>query len=78
MYLIFSDVNGNRYECVVIAGDAGRMRVAFRGGEDAVELTRRQNHWISDDCGPVEVESIVVGNRPLVALEPPAPYLMAG
>jgi hypothetical protein len=78
MYLILSDATGKRYECMVIAGDVDRMRVAFCGGEDAVELTRRQNHWISDDCGPVEVESIVAADWPLTALEAPAQYLMAG
>ena len=78
MYLLLSDQNGKRYECVVIAGDVDRMRVAFRGGDDAMELTRRQDHWMSDDFGPVEVESIVAGDQPPAVLEQPARCLMAG
>ena len=78
MYLLLSDQNGNRYECVVIAGDVDRMRVALRGGDDAIELTRRRDQWISDEFGPVEVESIVAGDQPPVALEQPALCLTAG
>ena len=78
MYLILSDADGNRYECMLIAASGDCLRVAFRGGEDAVELTRRQNQWFSEDRGPVEVESVVAGDRPLIALEPAASYLRAG
>lgn len=78
MYLILSDGNGNRHEGVLLAGDLDRMRVAFRGGRDVVELTRREEGWAGDDCGPVEVESIVVGGRAPEALEMPARYMTAG
>ena len=78
MYMILSDAMGKLHECVLIAGNGDRMRIAFRGGEDAVELTRRQNQWISENFGLVEVEFVVAGNRPLSALKPAHQYLKAG
>ena len=78
MYMILRDSTGKRSECMLMASDESRMRVAFRGGEDAVELRRQGEGWIQEGYGPVEVESFVAGERPLIVLQPDARYLLAG
>jgi hypothetical protein len=78
MYLILRDATGQRHECMLMASDQNRLRVAFRGGDDAVELTREQDHWIQEGCGPVEIDSFVAGDRPLIVLQPEAQYCLAG
>ena len=78
MYLILCDSNGNRYEGMVLAGSENRLRVALRGDEDAVELTRHQNEWTLEGGGSVEIESILGGGRPLAALLSPVAYPLAG
>ncbi len=78
MYLILCDSAGRRFESILLAAGERRMRIALRGGADAIEVTRSQNQWISDEIGPVEVESIVAGEQPLVMLESPASYPLAG
>ena len=78
MYLILRDATGQRHECMLMARNQNRLRVAFRGGDDAVELTREQDQWIQEDSGPVEIESFVRGDRPLIVLQPEARYCLAG
>lgn len=78
MYLILCDSTGNRYEGMVLAGSETRLRVALRGGEDAIELTRHQNEWTIEGDGPVEIESLLAGERPLAALLVPVAYPLAG
>jgi hypothetical protein len=78
MYMIVRDSKGNRSECMLMASDQSRMRVAFRGGDDAVELRRQGDRWIQEGYGPVEVESFVAGDRPLIVMQPDAEYLLAG
>lgn len=78
MYLILRDATGQRHECMLMARNQNRLRVAFRGGDDAVELTRDQDHWIQEDNAPVEIESFVAGDRPLIVLQPEARYCLAG
>jgi len=78
LYMILRDSHGQRCECMLMASDESRMRVAFRGGDDAVELKRQGDRWIQEGDGPVEVESFVAGDRPLIALRPDAQYLLAG
>ena len=77
-YMILCDANGRRSECMLIASNENAMRVAFRGAEDVVELTRREDHWIQEGWGPVEIESFVAGDEPLVWLQPDVRYLLAG
>jgi hypothetical protein len=76
MYLILRDAKGQRHECMLMARDENRMRVAFRHGNDAIELTRCQDQWIQEGSGPIEVESFLAGAGPLIA--PQARYLLAG
>ena len=78
MYLILRDSTGRRFEAMLLALGEHGMRIALRGDVDTTELTRRQDQWISKDCGPVEVESMVAGDQPLSALEFPAVYQAAG
>jgi len=78
MYLILRDARGQRHECMLMASNQNRLRVAFRGGDDAVELTREQDHWIHEDSGPFEIESFVAGDRPLIVPQPQARYCLAG
>lgn len=78
MYVILCDSTGNRYEGMVLAGSETRLRVALRGDEDAIELTRHQNEWRLEGEGPVEIESMLAGDRPLAALLVPVAYPLAG
>lgn len=78
MYLILCDSNGNLYEGMILAGSENRLRVALRGDEDAVELTRHQNQWILEGSATVEIESLLAGDRPLAALLSPVAYPLAG
>ncbi len=78
MYLILCDSTGNRYEGVVLATSEHGLRVALRGGEDVVELTRHQNEWTLEGGGSVEIESMLAGDRPLAALLVPVAYPLAG
>lgn len=78
MYLILCDASGNRYEGMVLAGSENGLRVALRGGEDAVELTRHQNQWTLEGGAPVEIESMLAADRPLGALLVPVAYPLAG
>jgi len=78
MYLILCDSNGNRYEGMILAGSENCLRVALRGGEDAFELTRHQNQWTIEGDGPIEIESMLAGDRPLAAPLAPVAYPLAG
>ena len=78
MYLILCDSSGNRYEGMVLATSEHGLRVALRGGEDAIELTRHQNEWTIEGNGPVEIESMLAGDRPLAAFLVPVAYPLAG
>ena len=77
MYLILCDSTGNRYEGMVLAAGENGLRVALRGGEDAIELTRHQNRWTIEGQVPVEIESMLAADRPLAAMAPVA-YPLAG
>jgi hypothetical protein len=78
MYLILCDSTGNRYEGMVLATSEHGLRVALRGGEDAIELTHHQNQWTMEGDGAIEIESMLAGERPLAALLSPVAYPLAG
>ena len=63
---------------MVLATSEHGLRVALRGGEDTIELTRHQNEWIIEGNGPVEIESMLAGDRPPAALLVPVAYPLAG
>ena len=48
-------------EGVTLARTANTMRVAIKGGDDAVEFIKVHGTWISEDCEPVTME---YGSRP--------------
>jgi hypothetical protein len=64
MYLILSDADGRRWECLLFAASENRMRVAVRGRGDTVELTRQQGRWTWENGAPVEVDSVLAGEPP--------------
>ena len=78
MYLILRDSNDNRYEGMVLATSEHGLRIALRGGEDAIELTRHQNEWTMEGGGPVAIESLLADGRPLAVLVVPGAYPLAG
>ena len=64
MYLILSDADGRRWECLLFAASEDRMRVAVRGRGDTAELTRQQGGWTWENGAPVEVDSVLAGGPP--------------
>lgn len=64
MYLILSDADGRRWECLLFAASENRMRIAVRGRGDTVELTLQQGRWTWENGVPVEVDSVLAGGPP--------------
>jgi hypothetical protein len=48
--------DGHRIEAVLLARYRDAIRVAVRGGDDAVEFREYKGTWISEDCEPVRIE----------------------
>ena len=49
-------LDGKAMEGVTLARTANTMRVAIKGGDDAVEFIKVHGTWISEDCEPVTLE----------------------
>jgi len=49
MDMILLEVNGLRTDALLLALGSDRMRVAFRNGDDAIELRREGEQWISEE-----------------------------
>ena len=48
--------DGHRIEAALLARYEHAVRVAVRGGDDAVEFKDWNGTWISEDCEPVRIE----------------------
>jgi hypothetical protein len=48
--------DGYRIEAALLARHQDAVRVAVRGGEDAVEFKEWNGTWISEDCEPVRID----------------------
>jgi hypothetical protein len=56
--------SGRRERGLVLSMDRGRLRVAFPGFPDVVELRSLSGLWVSENGQPFEVESLVAyGSR---------------
>ncbi len=47
---------GMSIEGILLSQSGNTIRVAARGAEDALEFTKINNIWVSDDCEPVHIE----------------------
>jgi hypothetical protein len=59
MHVIIRDSRGAAKEGVLLAANAFRVRVVFRGSGDTVELSRTGDEWFFSDCEPAEFEAVV-------------------
>jgi hypothetical protein len=75
MEMILRYQTGLRAEAVLLAAGADRMRIAVRDGADTVELRLVFGQWVSEDGGPLEIESLIsIPNTGIVHFCPdPAP-----
>jgi hypothetical protein len=59
--------DGRLQEAVVLSEDANSIRLAVRGEDDSIELTRvNAVYWVSPDCEPVR---LMFGSAPLAPAE---------
>jgi len=48
--------NGQALEAITLSRGENSMRVALRGTDDVLQLTRLNGAWVTEDCEPVTVE----------------------
>ncbi len=53
MTITFSD--GRKKNAVILAQDAGHMRLALEGSDDVLAVAQYNGRWISEDCEPVRM-----------------------
>ena len=63
-------LDGKAMEGVTLARTANTMRVAIKGGDDAVEFIKVHGTWISEDCEPVTLEFGPRRKAPATVSEP--------
>ncbi len=54
--MIIRYANGTVAEAALICRYENTMRVAIKGGDDAVEFTEHNGTWIAENCEPVAIE----------------------
>ena len=59
MHIILRYPTRRRVEAVLLSATADRMRVVVRNQNDALELHRTGDQWVSDRGSAVEIESLV-------------------
>ena len=63
MRMILLYENGQRAEIVLLATSDYRMRVVFKGSNDATELRLMKDQWISEEGQAVDIESLIIGGE---------------
>jgi hypothetical protein len=48
--------NGSTYDAVLLLHDETTLRVAVHGSDDATQLKRIGDVWVTEDCEPVQVD----------------------
>jgi hypothetical protein len=63
--------NGRAVEAILLSRTQNAMRVAIKESDDTAELREINGTWVSEDCGPVQVEFAWMRNveRPVVTVE---------
>jgi len=48
--------NGREIEAAILTRNEHTLRVAVKGGDDALEFIEINGRWVSEDCEPVQIE----------------------